>query len=450
VKHLSPHRLIFLSFAATIAVGTVALRLEGGRPNAPIAWVDCLFTATSATCVTGLVVKDTGKDFSLAGQLITLALIQVGGLGILTLSAWFLSLIGRRPTFSERTALADSFGLPSYLTVRRLLGRVILYTLTIESLGAALLFIRFLFIHPPLYAFYSAVFHSIAAFCNAGFSIYSNNLAGFVNDPLVNLVIMGLIVFGGLGFYVLEEITAGVAARLRGRPWRWSLHTRVVLITTACLIAGGALAIFALEGLNTFDKLPWHHRIFPAFFQSVTARTAGFNTMNMTIVSNGTALVLILLMFIGASPGGTGGGIKTTTFATLVALLTARWRGRTDAEIGGRRIPANLVAKALAVTVGFLAGILICVMILQLTELGGRAPGDVRGAFLDMTFETVSAFGTVGLSLGITPLLTSAGKLAIVLAMFVGRVGPLAFALTLIGERQGLPYRYPEERILIG
>jgi trk system potassium uptake protein TrkH len=442
--------MIFLSFAAAIAVGTIALRWKGGLPDAPVAWIDALFTSTSATCVTGLVVKDTGTEFSLAGQLIILGLIQVGGLGILTLSSWFLLLLGHRPTLSERTALADSFGLPAQLTVRRLLGRVVLYTLTIEALGAALLFVRFAFSYSPGYAFYAAVFHSIAAFCNAGFSVFKNNLADYPNDPLVNLVIMGLIIFGGLGFYVLEELRAGVMARLKGQRFRWSLHLRVVLVTTACLIVGGAAAIYALESVNPYDTAPWYGRIFPAFFQSVTARTAGFNTVDMTLLSNGTALVLILLMFIGASPGSTGGGIKTTTFATLVALLVARWRGRTDAEMFGRRVPANLVAKSLAVTVGFLIGYLICVMILQVTELGGKAPQTVRGAFLDMTFETASAFGTVGLSLGVTPFLTVAGKLAIVLAMFTGRVGPLAFALTLVGERQGLSYRYPEERILIG
>lgn len=450
MKHLSSHRLIFLSFAAAIAVGTIALHWQGGLPKAPIAWIDALFTATSATCVTGLVVKETGTDFSPTGQWVILGLIQVGGLGILTLSSWFLVLLGRRPTLSERTALADSFGLPVQLTVPRLLGRILLYTFTIEAIGAALLFLRFLFIYPPGYALYAGVFHSIAAFCNAGFSIFRNNLVDYTNDPLVNLVIMGLIVCGGLGFYVLEEIRAGLVARWRGRRWRWSLHGRVVLLTTAVLIVGGAVAIYALESLNADVKDAWYARIFPAFFQSVSARTAGFNTVDMTKLSNGTALVLILLMFIGASPGSTGGGIKTTTFATLVALLVARWRGRTDAEMFGRRLPADLVAKALAVTVGFLLGYLICVMILQVTELGGKIPGDVRGAFLEMTFETSSAFGTVGLSLGVTPYLSVAGKLAVVLAMFTGRVGPLAFALTLIGERQGLPYHYPEERVLIG
>jgi len=450
VKHLSPNQLIFLSFAAAIGAGTVALRLFGGLPGNPVSWIDSLFTITSATCVTGLVVKDTGSEFSPAGQWIILIMIQVGGLGIITLSSWFLLLFGRRPSLSERSALADSFGLPSHLTVPRLLGRVILYTAIIEALGAVPLFVRFAFDYPLLYALYAAVFHSIAAFCNAGFSVFKKNLADYPNDPVVNLVIMGLIVFGGLGFYVLEELRAGTMARLRGRRWRWSLHSRVVVVTTAALILGGAAAIFALESLNPYDPSPWYGRVFPAFFQSVTARTAGFNTVDMTILSNGTALVLIILMFIGASPGGTGGGIKTTTFATLAALLVARWRGRTDAEIAGRRVPGDLVAKSLAVTVGFLAGIVLCVMILQITELSGKHPQSVRGGFLDMTFETVSAFGTVGLSLGVTPFLTAAGKLAITLAMFVGRVGPLAFALTLVGERRGLPYHYPEERVLIG
>jgi trk system potassium uptake protein TrkH len=450
MKHLTPNRLIFLSFAAAIAVGTIVLRWQGGLPNAPVAWIDALFTATSATCVTGLTVKDTGTEFSLAGQWIILGCIQVGGLGILTLSSWFLFLFGRRPTLSERTALTDAFGLPIHLTVSRLLRRILLYTFAIEALGTSILFVRFLADYPPGRALHAAVFHAVSAFCNAGFSLFRKNLVNYANDPCVNLVIMGLIVLGGLGFYVLEETRAGLVARWRGRRWRWTLHTRVVLTTTAALIVGGAAAIYAIESLNRVVTAPWHARIFPAFFQSVTARTAGYNTVDMTLLSNGTALVLIVLMFIGASPGSTGGGIKTTTFATLVALLAARWRGRSDAELFGRRVPGDLVAKALGVTVGFLIGYVICIMALQLTELGGKPPQAVRGAFLDLTFETVSAFGTVGLSLGITPFLTTAGKLAIVLAMFTGRVGPLAFALTLVGERQGLSYRYPEERVLIG
>ncbi|MBM3333800.1 hypothetical protein FJY63_03980, partial [Candidatus Sumerlaeota bacterium] len=238
MKHLSPNRLIFLSFAAVIAVGAIALRLAGGRPDAPIAWIDALFTSTSATCVTGLVVKDTGKDFSLAGQLIVLGLIQIGGLGILTFSSWFLLMFGRRPTFSERAALTGSFGLPADITVRRLLGRIILYTLTIEAAGAALLFLRLVFTDPPGRAFYAAVFHAVSAFCNAGFSIFSNSLEDFPNDLVVNPVIMALIVLGGLGFYVLEELRAAIVSRLRGRPWRQSLQCRIVLLTTAALIVG--------------------------------------------------------------------------------------------------------------------------------------------------------------------------------------------------------------------
>ena len=450
MKRLTPHRLIFLSFATAIVVGTIALRVEGSLSAMPLAWTDALFTATSATCVTGLVVKDTGSDFSLGGQLIILALIQLGGLGILTLSSWFLLLLGRRPSLSGQTALTESFGLPAHLTLRRLLMRAIVYTLAVETVGAVLLFARFVAIYSPKRAAYLAVFHSISAFCNAGFGLFSNSLEDFANDPWINAVFIALIALGGLGFYVLEEIRAAAVSRWRGRPWRWSLHTRVVLATSVALIAVGAAAIFILESLGTHVATAWHARLMPALFQSVTARTAGFNTVDIDQLTNGTISILLLLMFIGASPGSTGGGIKTTTFAILGALVVARWRGRSDAEIAGRRIPADLVAKALAVTIAFLVGILLCVLILQVTELGGRPHSEVRGEFLELLFETVSAFGTVGLSLGVTPTLSTAGKLVIVLAMLVGRLGPLSFALTLIGERRRLAYRFPEERILIG
>lgn len=442
--------MIFLAFAATILVGTVALRLEGGRSGRLLGWVDALFTATSATCVTGLVVKDTGAGFSLAGQLIILGLIQVGGLGILTLSSWFLLLLGRNPSLSGRAAVTESFGLPRHLTLKRLLGRAVLYAFVIEGAGTALLFPRLACIHPPGKALYVAVFHSISAFCNAGFSLYSDSLIRYANDPWVNVVVMALIILGGLGFYVLEEYRAAAGRRAHGRPWRWSLHTRVVTGTSAILIFGGALAIFALESLGTHLTTPWHARILPALFQSVTARTAGFNTVDINQLTNGSLSLLLLLMFIGASPGGTGGGIKTTTFVILVALVAARLRGRPDAEIAERRIPGDLVAKALAIAIAFIAGAVACVMLLQITELGGLPHPKVRGEFLELTFEVVSALGTVGLSLGATPLLSTAGKVVIVLAMLAGRLGPLSFALTVIGERRARPYQYPSERVLIG
>jgi len=450
VKRLTPHRLIFLSFASVIAVGTLALRFEGARPGGRLDWTDALFTATSATCVTGLVVKDTGSDFSLGGQLIILLLIQLGGLGILTLSSWFLLLFGRRPSLSGRTALTESFGLPAHLSLAGLLRRAIFYTAAAEALGTLLLFVRFVRLYSWRRALYVSVFHSVSAFCNAGFSLFSDSLVRFAGDPWVNFVFIALIVSGGIGFYVIEEIRASVRQRARGRLRRWSLHSRVVLRTTVFLIVAGAVAILVLEIFNPGARMPLHTRLLSALFQSVTTRTAGFNTVDISQMTNGTISVLMLLMFIGASPGGTGGGIKTTTFAILAALVISRLRGRTDAEIAERRIPPDLVAKALAVTIAFLAGILLCVLVLQVTELGGSPHPQVRGEFLELAFETVSAFGTVGLSLGVTPSLSTAGKLVIVVAMLAGRLGPLSFALTLIGERRGRPYQYAQERILIG
>lgn len=450
MKHLSPHRLIFFSFATVIALGTLALHMEGGLPDARLGWIDSLFTATSATCVTGLVVKDTGSELSLRGQLIVLGLIQVGGLGILTLSSWFLLLFGRRPSIVGRAAITESFGLPAHLTLAGLLGRAVLYTLAIEAAGVALLFSRFALLYEPRRAAYLAVFHSVSAFCNAGFSLFSDSLERFANDPWINAVFIVLIVLGGLGFYVLEELRAAATGRGQRSRRRWSLHTRVVLTASAILVVGGALVIFLLESLGTHLEGPWYGRLLPSLFQSVTARTAGFNTVDISQLTNGTISFLMLLMFIGASPGSTGGGIKTTTFVILVALVVSRMRGRADAEIADRRIPPDLVSKTLAVTIAFLAGIVLCVVLLQITELAGEPHPQVRGKFLELAFESVSAFATVGLSLGVTPTLSAAGKLIIVLAMFVGRLGPLAFALTLIGERRGLPYRYPEERILIG
>jgi trk system potassium uptake protein TrkH len=259
-----------------------------------------------------------------------------------------------------------------------------------------------------------------------------------------------LIVLGGLGFYVLEELRRVGIAWKRKKRYRLTLHTRIVLSTTVVLIAGGAVVIFVLERLSSHLAQPWYAQILPAVFQSVTTRTAGFNTVDISQLTNGTLSVMLLLMFVGASPGGTGGGIKTTTFAILVALVIGRVRGRADVEVAERRIPPSLVTKALAVTLIFLAAIVLCTLLLQVSELGGEPHPEVRGRFLELTFETVSAFGTVGLSLGATPTLSTVGKFIIIAAMFAGRLGPLAFALTLVGERRGLPYRYAEERLMIG
>lgn len=446
--------MIFVSFALAIGAGSAMLYLESFSSGMPVRWVDALFTITSATCVTGLATLDTGTAFSLTGQLIILSFIQLGGLGIVTLSSGLLLLLGHRPSFSERSVATETFGLPTHIPWQRLLRRVIAYTFTIEAIGAALLYLRFSALYPgePGRAWYVAIFHAISAFCNAGFSLFPDSLERFRYDPLVNLVIMALIILGGIGFFVLEEIRAWIWRRLSGKTWRWSLHTRVVLVMSAALIVAGAVLLFALESFNPrMLDAPWYGRLWPAFFQSVTSRTAGFNTVPIGGMTNASLMLVILLMFVGGSPGSTAGGIKTTTLAILLMVVWSRMRGRADTEAAGRRIPQDLVVKSIAVTLAFAFAVVLFTLLLQVTEVGGAAPdAAVRGRFFELTFESMSAFGTVGLSMGVTPTLTTVGKLLIALAMFAGRLGPLSFALSLLGELRGPAYHYPEERVMIG
>jgi len=402
-------------------------------------FMDALFTATSATCVTGLIVQDTGGYFSLFGQLVILLLIQIGGLGIMTISTAFALIMGRRLTLKLENVMQTVMGESQRLDLFQLLKNIVIVTILIEGVGAILLFPVFLRSMSSSWAMYNAIFHSVSAFCNAGFSLFSDSLISFVDNPLVNFTISTLILLGGIGFAVLIDLYRYVMHVDKVR--KLTLHTKIVLTTSAALLVIGFISIYIAEYSSVMEDFSISRRILSSWFQSVTARTAGFNTVDISALGSSSLLVMMALMFIGASPGSTGGGIKTTTFAVLVLSLVSLLRGRRELSLFNRRISLSNYREATSL-ITLAAGIVFfIVFVLFLTE---------QQAFEKLLFEAISAFGTVGLSTGITSELTQIGKMLITILMYIGRIGPLTLIYALSMRNRQAKLNYAEEKIAIG
>lgn len=436
-RELSPPQILAIGFAALILVGAILLSLPvASASGKPIPFLDALFTATSATAVTGLVVVNTRDAFSLFGELVILVLIQTGGLGLMTVATLVALTTGRRITLRQRIIIQESLGQNRLEGIVRLAKAVLIFTALVEGTGAIILAWHW----APLFgwgrALYYGLFHAVSAFDNAGFDLFTSSLTEFRGDLVVNLVVSGLFIIGGLGFAVVTELT-------QLRRWQHlSLHTRMVLATTAVLIGAGTLVILVLEWNNpaTLADLPLGEKVLASYFQAVTPRTAGFNTLPIGQMREATLLFIIMLMFIGASPGSTGGGIKTTTFTTLMAMVFCLVSGLEETSVFGRRLGTLVIFRAMAIAVismGIIAGATLVLLV----------NGD--GTLAQALFESTSAFGTVGLSTGITPELAASSKLALILTMFVGRVGPLTLAFALMQRAHG-KVRLPEEKILVG
>jgi trk system potassium uptake protein TrkH len=410
--------------------------------------IDAFFTAVSASCVTGLVVVDTGTALSKFGQMVVLLLIQIGGLGIMTISTLFLLIAGKRPSFTGQLIVQDTFTRGTEKGVPSIIREVVFFTLVIEAVGAAILFIRFFAEKDVMEAVYFSIFHSISAFCNAGFALFPDSFIAYRNDWVLNLTIGFLIIAGGLGFLVLSELKRN--AHFKSRIWfHLSLHSKLVLSVSGLLIIFGTFVFAIMEWHNTLASLSVTGRFLSAFFQSVTARTAGFNSIPIGNLANETLFFLVILMFIGASPGSCGGGIKTTTFASLVVLALSRFRGGNHPQVFNRTISNASIAKAISVVLISTTLIILAAMVILMSELGEIPHPMSRGKFLELLFEIVSAFGTVGLSTGITPELSHAGKFILSLVMFTGRLGPLIIAVAFSRNRAAL-YHYAEEGVMIG
>jgi len=433
---LNTAQTIVISFSSTILLGTILLTFPSATTDGNGAsFLDALFTATSATCVTGLIVQDTPVYFSTFGQVVILGLIQLGGLGIMTYSAFVAILFGRF-SLGQRKMVQEM--LEEEQNIYNMIFYIFKMTMIIEFFGALLLFFRFNFHFTHIgQAIYQSVFHSISAFCNAGFSLFSDSLTQFIDDPVINIVIITLIVLGGFGFLVIFELSA----YLRKKRKNLAPHTKLVLIVSLGLILGGFLLFFFLEFDGVLLESPMLSKLWASFFQSVTTRTAGFNTIAIGSLKEVTLTLMIILMFIGASPGSTGGGIKTSTFAVLLLSIKSLIKGEEDIVVFKRTIPSSSIRKALALLVSAIALVSVVFLILLNTEKMG---------YVSLLFEAVSAFGTVGLSTGITPDLSHPGKLLIILLMFLGRIGPLTLGLALTKEIIKGKVEYPSARIMIG
>ncbi len=459
-KSLAPARLFALAFATLILLGTIGFQvLPGLYAGEPMTWIDGLFTATSAVCVTGLVVRDTATFFTAFGQFYVLLLIQLGGLGVVTFATWIMIALGQRISVRQEKLSLDP-GSPFVVNPRRMVLSIVRYTLAIEAAGAVLLWLLFLPRFGPAAGAWHAVFQAVSAFCNAGFSTFGNSLVSFSANPGVLLVIMALIVAGGIGFLSLSELRRHLwARRFFARRADGELrtvapltaHTRIVVVTSGILVLAGWFLFTWMEWYGTLGGMSVVDRVVNGLFMSVTARTAGFNSIDYGSASDSSNFLTILLMSVGGSPGSTAGGIKTTTVALMVLVAVARLRGVETINVGNRTIPQATVQRAVGLGVLVLGVLATSVFVMSAFETGITARIGPSGRFLDVLFEATSALNTVGLSLGATTDLSTAGRWITILLMFVGRVGPLTFVAALSRAGTGAQkVRLAHQDVLIG
>jgi len=436
---LHPAQILVIGFGGLILLGTFLFMLpiatyEEGRG---LSFIDALFEATSAVCVTGLAVVDTGTTFTLFGEIVLLCLIQIGGWGFMTTGILLFIILGKKIGLKERLLLQDSLNVFSISGVVNLVKRIIFITFMVELIGAVTLAIRWSFDMPLRKAIYYGIFHSISAFNNAGFGLESDNLSKWVGDPTVNIMITFLFITGGIGFTVILDLFHKRSFR------KLSLHSKVALLMTLILNIIGTLIILLSEYKNsaTIGNLPYDDKLWASYFQGVVTRTAGFNTIDIGAMNLSSLVFMMALMFIGASSGSTGGGIKVTTFAIIILAFWAVVTNRDDVNIFKRRLSWELVNKALSIVVAGMFFIFLIFFLLTFTE---------KADMSKLLFETISAFGTVGLSANFTPDLSPFGRVLISIMMFIGRLGPLTMAFALLNTRKDTKVRYAEEKLLIG
>lgn len=467
-QRLNPTQIVILSYLFVILTGTILLSLPFATVSGErMPLIDAFFTTVSAASVTGLVVVDTGTYFSIFGQLVILICIQIGGLGLMAFTTIFVVTLGHRLAIADRLAILQSFHHSQTSNIKRLIKYVVLFTLGAEGLGAVVLFTdwtiqgRFSSWGETLY---HAVFHSISAFCNAGFSLNNDSFVGYSTNYVTVLTLSLLIVSGGLGFLVAMEVKEylhnivkdkqakghsnyqGVSIK---RP-KLTIHSKFVLIVTASLLIIGTLSYYALERNGLFADMSTGEAWLNALFCSVTARTAGFNTVDYGGMSGAALLCTIVLMFIGASPGSAGGGVKTSTFGVLVAYSLSRWFGHRKLNVFGRTIPQLSIDRAAGVVISAVALIILAASLLMAFETYGMPAAESQANFLGIIFETVSAFATVGLSMGQTQSLDVFSKIVLSVMMFLGRIGPLTLALAIGPKENSTQIHYAEENIMVG
>lgn len=444
---LTPPQMLIISFLCVILLGAVALSLPVATNGAGrLSFVDSLFTATSATCVTGLAVKDTGSYFSTFGRWVIFALFQAGGLGIMTFSTLFAVLLGRKIGFRESDVIRATLDKHSILGLKKLITYILIITIVTELAGAACLFFRWRHIADWTVqkTAENAIFHSVSGFCNAGFSLFKDSLVKFGADPVINVTMLLLIFIGGIGFVVILDMMGLLYKKPPAR--KLSLQSKIALSVSVVLVAAGALFFFLVEKNNTLQGMDGAARAWSAVFQSVTARTAGFNTIAIESLRVPSKVFMTFLMFVGASPGSTGGGIKTCTFAILIVTVFCVMKNRKRVTIFGRSVPEQVVRESLVIFFLSMIWIFVFTILLTYFDPGKRAAGSLMNAL----FEVTSAFGTVGLSTGITSRLSEIGKICLTVTMFAGRLGPLTLALAVASRERTDKYSLPEENIMVG
>ncbi len=435
ISRLSPPQILALSFFSALLIGTGLLKLPISSTTS-VSWVDAMFTATSAITVTGLTVVDIGRVYTTFGHVVMMCLMQLGGLGIMTFAVLFIIMLGKRVGLHERILIQEAFNQNSLGGLVKLVKIVFLLTITIEAIAFIILSARWIPEYGWTEGMFQSLFHTISAFNNSGFSLWSDNLSAYVGDPIVNLVITGLLIIGGIGFTVLIDV--GVKKRFR----TLAIHSKLMIVGTFILITFGFLLFLVLEYTNpdSLGPLTLSEKLWAAYFQAVTPRTAGFNTIDIASLTTPSILLITFLMFIGAGSASTGGGIKVTTFLVMILATISFLTGKNQIVVFNRTIKQQTIFKGLAIIMVSILFIFLAVFVLTITE---------KASFLTIVFEVISAFGTVGLSLNFTGELTLTGKFIIMAMMFIGRVGPLTLAF-ILAKQNKTPIRYPEEDVFTG
>ncbi|MBO1263427.1 Trk family potassium uptake protein [Proteiniclasticum sp. SCR006] len=444
-RNMSPFKILAIGFLTVILTGAILLTLPISTQSGEVtSFLDSIFTATSAVCVTGLVVLDTGTYWSTFGQGVILTLIEIGGLGFMAMSTFFAMVLGKRISLRERLVMQEAYNTFSLQGIINHVRYMLLFTVSVQLFAALILMTQFIPVYGIGTGIYYGIFHAISAFNNAGFDL----LGGFTSITIFNenkiiLITLAIVInIGGLGYLVLREIISGVRAKRKLK--NFSLHAKVVLTISGILLTVGTIAMLIFEWNNpaTIEHMSFGNKLTNAFFSAVTPRTAGFNSISNSDMSPAGKLLTMGYMFVGGSPGSTAGGVKTTTLGIVIFTLISVLKGRQDAEVYKRRISQSVVFKAMAIFMLGITIVIIGVMILSITEIGA--------SFETILYEVISAFGTVGLSQGLTPTLSSVGKVTIAIIMYLGRVGPLTVMLALAGKQEKINYKYPEGKILIG
>lgn len=438
----NPYLVFFFGFAVIIFIGSVLLSMPfASQSGKSVGFINALFTATSATCVTGLVVVNTAAHWTVFGKVVIIILIQIGGLGVMTMTAMISFFIGKRISLKTRVLIMEERNADELQGVVRLTKNILIYTFLVEMSGAILFSLVFIKDYGLVKGVGYSIFHAISSFCNAGFDLIGNSMVNYVDNPIITLAVCGLIVIGGIGYFVFWDIYASKNFHML------TLHSKLVLIITAVLLVGGSVAMYALEHDNpgTMGNLDMSGKINASIFQAVNPRTAGYNSVPLENLRMATVAITVVLMFIGGSPASTAGGIKTTTFGVLIVSFYNMFKGKRDFEVFERRITPDTTLKASAILMISLILVLLVSIILSVTE---EATGY---DYLDILYETVSAFATVGLTRGLTPFLSNAGKIILSILMFIGRVGPMTVAYAFLKQNKNIGnYTYPEGKIIIG